>query len=96
MYKFICIYIYIYLCAFTYIYMWAFLYGQSCAGGVCLIACAMLLLPAALFTAMAAVALLLSFTILSLLVRHGFQPHAAPRSSGPPGTFAGFCRHMVR
>ena len=67
----------------------------ACAGGACLIACAVLLMPAAILTAMAAVALLLSFTLLTLLVRHGFQPHTAPRSGSPPGTFAAFCRQMV-
>ena len=66
------------------------------AGGACLLACVLLLLPAAMFTCMAAASLLLSFTVLTLVVRHGFQPHTLPRSSGPPGPLAALCRHMVR
>lgn len=55
----------------------------------------LLLLPSALLAAGAALLLLLNFTLVSLLVQHGLQPHTQPRSAAQPGTFASLCRQIV-
>ncbi len=65
------------------------------AGSACLLAFALLLLPSALLAAAAAALLLLNFTLASLLVQHGLQPHTQPRGGAQPGAFASLCRQIV-
>ena len=65
------------------------------AGGGCLVALALLLLPAALFALWAACSLLCTFTFMGLIIQHGLQPHTVPRRAGRPTVVASFCRQMV-